>query len=177
MERRTFVRLLVALGIGIPVAVEGATFLGLVGNRLGTGGEPSGVEDDTATPAADRVGVGDELLPATEPTDRLVGAAVDGNADRWRVELTVEVENTLDTAYELRLGELTTDGGRTVDGGGSTGPMASGTRTTVTGTWTIPPGTTPDTVSVAALVAVPGADHRRRHARRVPLEKIAVRGG
>lgn len=180
MERRTFVRLLVALGIGIPVAVEGATFLGLVGSRLGGGdGESTSTEgpSTTGSPTPERVGVGDELLPETTPTDRLTDAAIHATADRWQVELTAEVRNTLNTAYELRFGDLTTDGGRTVAGGGTTGTMASGTETTVTGTWEMPPGTTPAAVRVVGLVAVPGAERQRRHVRRVRLAKIPVRGG
>lgn len=178
MERRTFIRLLVGLGIGIPLAIEGATLLGLVGSRLGGDGEstPAGESETATTAARDRVGVGDELLPETEPTDRLTDAAVYATADRWRVELTVEVDNGLDTAYELRLGDLTTGDGRTVAGGGTTGTMASGTTTTVTGTWEVPSGATPDSVAVTALVAVPGADEQRRHVRQVYLEKVPVQG-
>lgn len=178
LQRRTLIRLLVGLGIGIPIAIEAATFLGLVGQRFGFGdGEgEDGTTAGTETPARPPVGVGDELLPETQPTDRLTGAVVYATADRWRVELAVEVENRLDTAYELRLGDLTTDGGKTVAGGGTTGTMASGTTTTVTGTWEVPSGATPESVSVTALVAVPGADEQRRHSRRVPLEKVPVRG-
>lgn len=176
MERRTFVRLLIALGIGIPVAIEGATLLGLVGTRLGGGEESTPTAESDGTAARSAVGVGDELLPETTPTDRLTDAAVYASADRWRVELTAEVENGLDTAYEFRFGALTTDGGRTVEGGGTTGTMASGTTATVTGVWEVPSGATPASVAVSGLVAVPGADRQREYSRQVALEKIPVRG-
>lgn len=178
MDRRTLVRLLVGLGIGVPVAVEGATFLGLVSREFGGGGDDGGdaAADTTRTPARRRIGVGDELLAATRPVERVTGMRLGASGDRWRFELTAEVRNDLDTAYEFRLGPVTTSGGRTVEGGASTGPMAAGTTATVTGRWDLPAGERPATLSVSAVVAVVGGETPRRPAAEVPLARVPVRG-
>lgn len=178
MERRTLIRLLVGLGIGIPVAVEGATFLGLVRRQLGGGDDGDGDEDGTAgeeTPAPRRVG--DELLPETAPVERVTDMAIRATEGRWRFEMTVEVRNDLDTAYEFGLGAVTTGGGRTVEGGANTGTMASGETTTITGRWNLPEGDTPETVAASAVIAVPGAATPRELSRRIALGRVPVQGG
>lgn len=176
-DRRTLVRLLVALAVGVPLAVEGATFLGLLNREFGGGdGADDGAATGTETPTGRRVGVGDELLPATAPVERVTDMTLRATGDRWRFELTAEVRNDLDTAYEFRLGAVTTGDGRTVEGGASTGTMASGETTTLTGRWDLPEGEAPERMAVSGIVAVVGAETPREVSDRVPLERVAVRG-
>lgn len=176
-DRRTLVRLLIALAVGIPLAVEGATFLGLLNQEFGGGnGADDGAATGTGTPAGRRVGVGDELLPATSPVERVTDMTLRATGGRWQFELTVEVRNDLDTAYEFRLGAVTTGDGRTVEGGASTGTMASGETATVTGRWDLPEGEAPERVAVSGVVAVVGAETPQEVSDRVPLERVAVRG-
>lgn len=178
MERRTLIRLLVGLGLGIPIAIEAATFLGLVGRRVGDGtdGDGGGTATGTETTPRRRVGVGDELLPQTAPVERVTDMSVRAVDGRWRFEMTVEVRNDLDTAYEFRLGAVTTGSGRTVEGGTSTGTMISGETTTITGTWDLPEGETPETVTASAVIAVVGGETPRRVSTRVALARVPVQG-
>lgn len=170
MKRRTLVRILVGLGIGIPILVEAITFLGLVEHQLagedGTPGRP--------TQEVRQVGVGDELLPATAPAEILEEAVVDASADRWLFRLVVAVENTGADPYELRLENTTTSAGTVVTGGGSSGEIAPGDSTSVTGSWVLPQGETPNSVDVTGVVDPGGAAEATTE--RVRLAKVPVRG-
>jgi hypothetical protein len=172
-RRRWVIRLLVGLGIGIPVLVEGATFASLVGERLFGGGEDASAPVFTQTPTADRIGIGDELLPSTAPTDTLVDAAITTNGG-WTLELTVEVDNATDTGYGLRLGPVYTDDGTSIEGGTSTGRIPPGGSRTVTGTWDLPSSDTPDALELTALT-LPENGTTTAVTERVPLAKVPVR--
>ena len=157
MERRTLIRLLVGLGIGLPVAIEVATFLGLFRSRVGDGDDdtPSPTPGETETPPPDAVGVGDELLPATPQTDTVTGAEVrTEDGDRVFV-MTVDVENDTEFGYELRLDALTTRQGTTVTGGGRSEQIEPGGSATVTGRWVLPDGERPEAVIVVATETQP----------------------
>lgn len=178
ISKRTLIRLLVGFGIGIPLLIEGITFLGLLDQQLGAGGgEDDAGSGSTATDRADSaVGVGDDFLPETERSETLASAVlreVDG--DRWPLSLTVEVQNTGDTDYEFQLLSVHLEDGRTVGGRTSTDRLAPGERRTITGEWSIPAGSTPSAVEVVALDYTD--DTVETIERRVDLAKIPVRGG
>jgi hypothetical protein len=154
MERRTLIRLLVVLGIGIPLLVEGFTFFGLLEAQLLGGGG-----DATPTPAVDGVTQGEEVLQATTPTDTLSTASLAGNG-RPVLTLTVRVTNTGNASYELRLTEVTTREGETVAGSASTGVLPPGESGFATGQWTLPAGARPGSVTVVALVDRDGGTER-----------------
>lgn len=187
ISKRTLIRLLVGFGIGIPLLVEGVTFLGLLEQQFGGSGESGG--DATATDeAASGVSVGDDLLPETERSEMLASAVLrESGGDRWPLSLTVEVENTGDTDYEFRLLTLHLDDGRTVGGRTSTDRLSPGERRAITAEWSIPAGSTPAAVDVVALVypdgeasgtpRADGDDTVETIERRVELAKIPVRGG
>lgn len=170
MKRRTLVRLLVGLGIGIPILVEAITFLGLVEHQL-SGGDGTG---GPATEAPRQVGIGDELLPETAPTETLSEAVVDASSERWLLRLVVAVDNSTDTAYEFQLGNVTTNAGTVVTGGASTGVLSPSERTTLAGTWTIPGGETPESVDATGILDPDGAAETTTE--RVRLAKVPVRG-
>lgn len=172
MERRTLIRLLVGLGIGVPVAIEAATFLGLFERRLLDGGDGG----PTRTPAPDRVGLGDELLPETPPADTVTHAEVRTGEGGWSFALEVTVTNGTDAPYELRLGEVTTSSGRTVAGGGSTPRVPGGASDAVLGHWTLPEGDTPQRVEAVGISFPPDADPVTVR-RSVPLSTVPVSGG
>ena len=179
LSKRTLIRLLVGFGIGIPLLVEGLTFLGLLEQQFG-GGDDEDTGGDTTTTSTTESGVtvGDDLLPETERSETLASAVlreVDG--DRWPFSLTVEVENTGDTDYELQLLSVHLDDGRTVGGRTSTDRLAPGDRRVITGEWSIPAGSTPRAVEVVALVYPADAGDVETIERRVELGKIPVRGG
>lgn len=167
LDRRTLVRLLVGLGIGIPVLVEVLTFLGLVGDLFGDGDD-----EPSPTTTEDGIDVGEELLPETDATDRVEAAYV--RADGWELTLTVAVENDGEQTYELRLGEVRTDGGTTVEGGGTSGPVAPGETGTATGRWGLPDGASPGSVDVTAFYRNGTVT---RIERTVQFGSVPVRGG
>jgi len=169
MERRNLIRLLVGLGIGLPIAIEAATFFGLFESRVA--GDDGGEETPTRTsepPPPDAVGVGDELLPATAATDTVTGAEIRTEEGERVFLLTVTVENDTEGRYELRLDALTTDAGTTVSGGGRTTQLEPGEATTVIGRWTLPDGERPRAVIVVATVT-PAGGGRETVTRRVPI--------
>ena len=176
MERRTLIRLLVGLGIGLPVAIEVATFLGLFGSRVGGDGEDGNgagtpTPGETETPPPDAVGVGDELLPATPQADTVTEAAVrTEDGDRVFV-MTVEVDNDTEQGYELRLDALTTREGTTVTGGGRTDQLEPGESATVTGRWELPAGERPGAVIVVATETGPDGS-RETVTRRATLADV-----
>ncbi|AZH24216.1 hypothetical protein [Haloplanus aerogenes] len=197
ISKRTLIRLLVGFGIGIPLLVEGLTFLGLLEEQFG-GGDEDSERTATATDVAESgVAVGDDLLPETDRSETLVSAVlreVDG--DRWPLSLTVEVENTGDTDYEFQLLAVHLDDGRSVSGRTTTDRLAPGERRVISAEWSIPAGSTPRAVDAVALVypdseasetpretggnrtqSGDGDGSVETIERRVDLAKIPVRGG
>ena len=183
ISKRTLIRLLVGFGIGIPLLIEGITFLGLLDQQFGgdeggdTGSGPTATDTpDTPDTPDSAVGVGDDLLPETERSETLASAVLrEVGGDRWPFSLTVDVHNAGDTAYEFQLLSVHLGDGRTVSGRTSTDRLAPGETRTITGEWSIPAGSTPRAVDVVALVY--GDDSVETVERRVDLAKIPVRGG
>jgi hypothetical protein len=175
LSRRTIIRLLVGLGIGIPLLVEMATFFGLVRQSFGGGsdseGDGDGTGGPTATPQPEGVGPGDELLPETPPADTVRTADIRAESDAWRLTISVEVENDTDRAYVLQLGAVTTTGGDIVQGDQPIVRVEAGDAGTVTGEWALPPGERP-----AELVARTSLGGGETTEHRVPMASLSVRG-
>lgn len=176
VRRRWLLRALVGLGIGLPIAIEARTFLGLfrahvLGADDGTDATPTPTPTDTETAG---VGVGDELLPETTPAETVRESQIRVRDADWYYELVVAVENTGESPYELRLGDLRTVTGQTVDGGGSTGQIDPGEQGVVEETWALPSNERPESVSVTTLTySDEGTDLRERT---VHLERPPLRG-
>lgn len=152
VRRRWILRALVGLGIGLPILIEARTFIGLIRVHL-LGAEPDDggtTSTPTQTPEPS-VGVGDELLEGSEPTETVQEVRLRVLESGWRFELTVAVENTTDVPYELRLGDVRTRGGESVDGGASTGQIPAGESAVVEETWPLPAESRPETLQVTAL--------------------------
>lgn len=149
MERRTLIRLLVLFGIGIPLLVEGITFLGLIDAKLLGGG------DTTPTPSVEGATQGDEILRGTTPTETLTTASLAESGD---LTLTVRVENTGNWTYELRLRNVTTRGGEivAVEGNATTGAIAPGESGFASGQWALPADARPASVTVVAITVRDG---------------------
>jgi hypothetical protein len=176
-RRRTIIRLLVGLGIGIPILVELATFVGLVEQSLlgddrndGSGGESGG--NTTTTAGSGGVGVGDELLPDTPQRETLSVASFRAATDQWVLTLAASVENTSSEPYTVQFGPVTTEGGRTVEGTSRAVTVAAGEAAQVTGTWQLPPGSRP-----ASVVVRTGTGDAVTTDHTVDLGRIPVEGG
>lgn len=98
-SRRNLFRLLLALAIGIPVAIEASTFLGMLTGERG---------DEVAD-------IGAELLPDTPQTETLLDSSVYEGPPR-QYELVAGVENETESDYELTVGPLFTEAGDRVAG-------------------------------------------------------------
>lgn len=152
--RRRLVKLLVGLAFGVPLLVEGLTFLGLVENWTAGEGQPEPATtrppEPSTTPTPEPVGDGEELLPETPQTDRLTELRVaDGEGGR-EVTLVVAVANDGDSSYRLRLSRLTTAAGDRIQGGGRTDTLSPGESTTLTARWTVPADARPTAVETVA---------------------------
>lgn len=185
LSRRTLIRLLVGLGVGIPIAIEGITFVGLIRTRLfgdeGDGGDGgSGTATPTETPRPTippgGVGVGDELVPETRQVDRVTEAVLIPGGDSWTFSMSVQVENTGSETYQLLLGSIETgEGGRIQGSNPTTGQIEPGSTGSVTGVWEVPPEATIATVQAVAVRSFEG--ETETIAPRVPLADVSVRDG
>ncbi|WP_380681371.1 hypothetical protein [Salinigranum sp. GCM10025319] len=184
-RRRTIIRLLVGLGVGIPILVELATFVGLVeqslfgddGDGSGGGADGSGGGGDGGQPGGDRtpsdvgVGVDDELLPGTPQRETLSVASFRAGDDSWVLTLVASVENTGPEPYTIVFGPVTTENDRRVEGSSRPVTVASGETAQVTGTWQLPPGSRPGSVELRTAV-----DDAEPTAHEVELARIPVEG-
>ncbi|MFB6100995.1 MAG: hypothetical protein ABEJ73_00330 [Haloplanus sp.] len=176
LSKRTLIRLIVGFGIGIPLLVEGLTFLGLLEQQFGGGGDGGETTTTSDTDSAG-VSVGGDLLPETDRSERLASAVLrEVGGDRWPLSLTVDVTNSGDTDYEFQLLAVHLEDGRTVTGRTSTDRLSPGESRTITAEWSIPAGSTPQSVDVVALIYPDGEGNVETVEREVDLAKIPVRG-
>ena len=146
ISRRWLIRLIVGVGIGLPVLIELRTFVALVRSWLGIESED---RTPPPTPDEDAVGIGDEILPETPAVERLRSAKIsDGAGDVWPFTVVLSVENSDDVPYAFSLGAVTTTGETVVDGGVGTERLAPGESTTVATTWSLPKGEQPRRMAV-----------------------------
>lgn len=177
MDQRRLVTVLIAVAVLSVVVVEGYTFLGLVGNHLGGGATPTDTATADGTVSATSVGgvtQGEELLPETDRVETVSTATLSGG-DRWTLTVTVSVDNTGTTPYELALGNVTLTGGTTVAGSATTGSIPPGESGLVSAQWTLPQGSTPAALGVTALEHRDGGT-RVVVERTVPLGDVPVQG-
>jgi hypothetical protein len=153
IDRRRLIRWIAALAFGVPIVVELLTFGGLLEAELFPGGENEVEPTDSATDTddPDAVGVGDELLPETAPTETITASEVRQNDSGRTYVLSVEVENDTESTVELRTRRLRLRDGETVDGVSSTGPIDPGESGVVTAAWGIPDDAIPDAVETAVV--------------------------
>jgi hypothetical protein len=179
-RRQWLIRLLVGLGLGIPITIEGLTFVGLIRTRLlgegdgsnGDDGGGTGTETPRPTVSPGGVGVGDELLPASRPVDRVDDLVLIPDGGTWTFSMTVAVENTGEDPYELILGSVETDDGKRVPGSNrATGQLAAGESGRVTGVWEVPADSEIATIKAIAVVY---AGDARTITEEVPLADVSL---
>jgi len=179
VRRRWIVRLLVGLGFGIPIAIEGATVLGMLESWLfgeGGGSDGDSPTDDGAPgdPDEDRLSVGDEVLPETPPREELRSAVVVAGDDARQFRVLVAVENRGSDPYVLRIDRITTDAGTVVEEPAATETIAPGASGRLEHAWSLPAGEVPAWVTVAGVSSRGGADEVVERRRR--LGEVAVGG-
>lgn len=160
IPRRWLIRAIVGLGLGIPIAIEGATFLRMLRSYFFGGGGDGGEDDGNVTdPTA---GIGDELLPETDQHETLTRAVLVTGRDVWELEATIRVENTGDAPYTFRVEAITTDEGNRIADPASTGSLAPGETATIEHTWRLPAGESPAVATVVGIVGGPTTDRVQR---------------
>lgn len=170
----TMVRVLIVLAIAIPILIEVVTFGGLIGHYVGGGEDPAATE--TPTPEVEGAGAGATILADTAATERIESTSLITGDDSWQFIITIDVTEPA-KPYELRLNNVTTREGTTVEGSGATtGQLAAGTSGTVTGTWLLPAGQQPDTLSVTVVTTPEGGTEQAREYT-VSIGKVPVSSG
>lgn len=135
-RRRGYLKWVIAIAIGIPVALEASTFFGLLQGRSDTGA----------------IGVGDDLLPDTTREETVEELAVtDGT-----FELAVDVNNTGSSPYSVSVATVVLSTDETLEGNASVGPIDVGDRGTLAASWELPSGATPRALEVVAREHVDG---------------------
>lgn len=135
--RRTYLKWLIALAVGIPVALEASTFFGMLGGQVG---EEQGLA------------VGDDLLADTDRPETVQELAfADG-----RFDLAVRVENTGDVPYGVTVSAVQLSNDERLDEPAAVGPVEPGEAGRLAGSWSVPEGTTPTALEVAAREHVDG---------------------
>jgi len=154
MDRRRLIKLVIIATFGVLIIVEGFTLLSLIGVHLGGGPSTASPGTDTGGATADpaeRVGPGDELLADTDRRETVQTLFIAESDENRTLTMTITVENAGDAGYELEVGPLTTADGTTVSGSATTGQIEAGETATVSVEWSLPAGSSPDTVAVTAF--------------------------
>lgn len=168
IDRRRLVRILIIVAIAIPILIEAVTFAGIISHSFGDGG--GNAETPTAVP--DGVGVDDELLEETAESETVETAYVRAMEEEWQFVLTVQVANTGEEPYAVRLSEVTSKEGTTVSGFSATGSIEPGKTANVTGAWALPESERPESIKV---VVARGADPVSTTQYTVTLKPVPVR--
>ncbi|WP_423998777.1 hypothetical protein ACOZ4I_09220 [Haloarcula salina] len=150
-EQKTLIRLLIVIGIGLPILIEVATFGSMLGHHVVGDGGGGDAAPETPTAAETGVVTGDEILDETNLSARIESASVVTENDGWRVTVTVNATNTGQTPAAVRLGAVTSRSGTTVDGAATTDRIRPGESATVTESWLLPPGERPGRLAVTTL--------------------------
>ncbi|QGN06973.1 hypothetical protein Hrd1104_06475 [Halorhabdus sp. CBA1104] len=146
MERATLVKVLLVVAIGIPLVIEGATFLSLFNQHLGS--------EDTAgteTPAPETLSVGDDLLTdfgGENVTATIENGSIQATGDAWLFTLEIAVRNSGNQSVAVSVGPLTTGDGTVGETVAESGEIAPAGSTTVFVQWSLPTGETPQSLTV-----------------------------
>ncbi|NLV06378.1 hypothetical protein GOC83_09580 [Haloarcula rubripromontorii] len=150
-EQKTLLRLLIIVGIGLPILIEVVTFGSMMGHHL-LGDSGAEAVPETPTAAETGAGVGDPILESADVSARIDAASVVTADEGWRFTLTINVTNTGSDPAAVRLDSVTTRGGETVADTASTGQLSVGNTDDLTQSWLLPPGERPDSVSITVFV-------------------------
>jgi hypothetical protein len=173
------VRFFLILAFGLAFGIEGMT---LVRSYLLSGeGESGPVAEEQRAPA-DTLGtrssdaplrIGDDLLPATDVTERVVEMQVRAQSSGpWTFRLAVVVDNGTETPYRLTLRALETDDGTVLDEG-RTATWPPGDSTRFRAAWPMGADARPQSLTAEAELQYT-ADSTRTVRRRISFGHVPV---
>lgn len=168
---KRLVQVLILIGLGIPILIEAATLVRLIGGHLGGDEDGRSTGNDTADVVM--VDEGDELLPATAAPEIIARASVRAQLDAWYFVIEVDVQNPAAHSYELTLRDVETRGGRMIDAS-HTQRWPPGDSARMRAEWELPEGDRPVSMYVSGRL-LGAADSTQRAARRVHFDHIPVR--
>lgn len=157
-DQTTLIRVLIVVGIGLPILIEVATFGGMLSHYLAGGGDAGTASATTPTAEMEGADTGDEILTETDFEATISRATVLTTDDGWQFLLTLNVTNGGDRPGAVEIGAVTARNGATVAGSGTTGQLAPGETGRVTGSWMLPSGERPDAVSMTVVTEVAGGE-------------------
>lgn len=171
---RWLVRLFLVLAFGLAFGIEGMTLIRsfVLDDEEETeqrapydGEEPFDKEREGAEQGARPLGVGDDLLPTTAVSERVVQMRIHAQSGgAWTFRFVVEVRNEGDGRYRLALRSLNMDDGTVLDDVHSV-ECRPGESARLVATWPVGPNKRPRTLTAVAKVEVSGDSIRtaRRH--------------
>lgn len=172
------VRFFLILAFGLAFGIEGMTLIRGYFLNGEEGSQPVAEEQrGPGTPGARSsdtpLRVGDDLLPATDVTERVVEMQIRAqSAGPWTFRLVVAVENKTEAPYRLTLRALETDGGTVLDDvHTATWPPGDSTQFVVT--WPMAADARPQSLTAEAMLQQ-GPDSARTVRRRVSFGHVPV---
>jgi len=164
------VRFFLLMAFGVAFGIEGMTlFRSYVLDR----DSGQDVETVKAAPELPLLEVGDEVLPASPPTERIEALALEaGQGDTWTFRMTIALQNPTDQPYELTtFGVLTRSGSVHEEAFRVTCPPGDSTQ--LPAEWQLAPSDLPESLVASGRVQVT-PDSAVVHARRFRLPRIPV---
>jgi hypothetical protein len=158
------------MAFGVAFGIEGMTlFRSYVLDR--NSGQDEAVVD--AAPELPLVQVGDEVLPASPPTERVEALTVEARpGDTWAFRMTIALRNPTDQPYQLTtFGVLTRSGSVHEEAFRVTCPPGDSTQ--LMAEWQLAPSDFPESLVASGRLQVT-PDSAVVHARRVRLPRIPV---
>ncbi|MFC7250149.1 hypothetical protein ACFQJ5_09900 [Halomicroarcula sp. GCM10025324] len=151
-DQTTLIRVLIVVGIGLPIVIEVATFGGMLSHYVaGGGGDAGTAAAKTPTPEVAGADIDDEILAEADPTVHIERASVLAADESWQFVLTLNVTNAGEQSSAVQVGAVTAHNGATVAGAGTTGELGPSESGRVTGSWSLPLGERPDTVEITVV--------------------------
>ena len=173
ISTKTLVRILIAIGIGIPILVELFTVFELFNIHLFSGDE---AEHHEEVPIH-RVIEGSRILPGDLPVLTLEHARVWAEPNKWIFEMEMEMDDSPAHPFELTFNHLVTTGERMIDEPQTIRWEDKGQDDDEYDVkWSIPPGETPLSLTVV-LKSIISQDSTKEVTREVKFGKIPVQYG
>lgn len=169
-SEKWLVRFLLLMAFGVAFGIEGMTLFRSYVLDRNSGQDEAVVE---AAPELPLVQVGDEVLPASPPTERIETLAVEARqGDTWTFRMTIALRNPTDQPYQLTtFGVLTRSGSVHEEAFRVTCPPGDSTQ--LMAEWQLAPSDFPESLVASGRLQVT-PDSAVVHARRVRLPRIPV---
>lgn len=172
---KRLVKILVILGIGIPVLVELMTLFNLIDAQMFGGDEPEAQSDDQVSDVRG-VSEGDSLFVDNSAIITIDRLRVNVSAREWRFELELKaIDSLTQEELQFRVDSLILQSDKVLLGDdNSSWEVKNEQPVAIRGQWELPNGDIPTKFYVSSLQKI-SQDSSARLQQEVPLDKIPVR--